>query len=170
VYLLFLALVQYRKKELRLHQGFASGKCGATAGLVVKNNIFFDFGHDLTDGYLPPDDFSCTSQTSINAFATQVAYFYIGHRLVISGRNCLMSAYLYALTAPNTSACSEAEFRMFLPAFGILAPLTIQWAAFEEHCSADARTVVYGVLLDVEDESGHLEFGLFGLRYRRGWF
>jgi hypothetical protein len=73
-----------------------------------------------------------------------------------------MSACLYTLTAPDTSACSEAEFRMFLPAFGILAPLTIQWAAFEENCRADAGTIVYGVLLDVEDESGHLEVGLFG--------
>ena len=81
-----------------------------------------------------------------------------------------MSACLYALPTPDTSARSVAEFRMFLPAFGILAPLTIQWAAFEKHSRADARPVVYGVLLDVEYESGHLEFGLFGSWYRRGRF
>ncbi len=67
-------------------------------------NKIFDFGHDFTDGCLASDDFPRTGHTSIHAFTTQVAYVYIGHRLVISGRNCLMSACLYALAAHNTSA------------------------------------------------------------------
>jgi hypothetical protein len=77
---------------------------------------------------------------------------------------------LYTLTTPNTPISSEAEFRMFLPAFRILAPLTIQWAAFEEHRRADAWAIVYGILLDVEYESGYLQFGLPGSLYRRGRF
>jgi hypothetical protein len=109
-----------------------------------------------------PDDFSCVGYTGINAFTTKVTYVYIGYRMVFRKRNCLISACLDALTAPNTSVCSKAEFGMFLPAFGILAPLTIQRAAFEENRSTDARPVVNGVFLDVKYKSGRLDFRSFG--------
>ncbi|MHC4888462.1 MAG: hypothetical protein ACYTEO_03245 [Planctomycetota bacterium] len=49
---------------------------------------------------------------------------------------------------------------MFFPTFGILAPLTLQWTALEEHRRADTRAVMYCVLLDVEYASSYLAFGL----------
>jgi hypothetical protein len=49
---------------------------------------------------------------------------------------------------------------MFFPAFRILAPVTLQWAALEEHRRADTRAVMYGVLLDVKYVSGYPMFGL----------
>jgi hypothetical protein len=60
------------------------------------------------------------------------------------------------LTASNTSAFAQAVFGVTAPAFRILAPLTLQRAAFEEHCRADTRAIMYGVLLDVEYESLYL--------------
>jgi hypothetical protein len=68
----------------------------------------------------------------------------------------LLWARLCAPTASNTSAFAEAVFGVTAPAFRILAPLTLQWTAFEKHCRADTRAVMYGVLLDVEYESLYL--------------
>jgi hypothetical protein len=60
------------------------------------------------------------------------------------------------LTTSNTSALAQAVFGVTAPAFRIVAPLALQWTAFEEHCRADTRAIMYGVLLDVEYESLYL--------------
>jgi hypothetical protein len=57
---------------------------------------------------------------------------------------------------------------MPIPAFGIMAPPAFQGAAFEKDGCSDARSVVYGVFLDVEDVPADLTFVLIRSRRRLG--
>jgi hypothetical protein len=47
-----------------------------------------------------------------------------------------------------------AKFWFRVLTFGIVAPEATHGASFEEHCCADARTIVQGIALNVEDDVG----------------
>jgi hypothetical protein len=53
--------------------------------------------------------------------------------------------------AGKTSVGKVAEFRLMTLTLGIVAPETTHRATFEEHSGADARSVVQGEALNVED-------------------
>jgi hypothetical protein len=56
-----------------------------------------------------------------------------------------------ALTARDTSFGQVAKFGFRVLAFGIVAPEATHGASFEEHSCADARTIVQGEALNVEN-------------------
>ena len=62
-------------------------------------------------------------------------------------------ARLDASAASHTPTAAKTGFRILAPALGIVAPPALQGAALEKDGGPDARPVVDGVFLDVEDVS-----------------
>jgi hypothetical protein len=153
VYILRSALIQQSQKEIRLHQRFASGERDTTARLVVENDILFDFGHDFANDHFDSDDLPGASRTDIRTSSTEYTFLRICYGMVLNERNRFVWTFFYALTASETPAFAKAKFDISPPAFRIMTPQTIQWTAFEKHCSTDSRAVMYGVLLDIEYKS-----------------
>jgi hypothetical protein len=146
-------LIQQGQKKVRLHQRFAAGERNAAARLIVEYNIPFNFGHDLANGRLPPDNLPGAGQTNIHTSAAEHAFLRICYKMVFNKRNRLMWTHLYALTTSDTSALAKAEFDISLPAFRIMTPQALQRTTFEKHCSTDSRAIMYGVPLDIEYKS-----------------
>jgi hypothetical protein len=107
----------------------------------------------LTNRHLSPNNLPCAGQAGICASAAEFAFIQVCYRPVVDNRNCLFGAGLDTLKASDTSTLAKAVFGVCPPAFRIVAPLTFQGAAFEEHSRADTRAVMYGVFLYVEYES-----------------
>ena len=113
-------------------------------------------------------DLSCAAQAGAHAFAAHGAFCCIGERPVFGERDGLLFADFDALAALGAATDAETRFRIPVPAFRIMALAAFQWTALEKDGCSDARPVVYGVFLDVEDVPADLTFALIRSRRRLG--
>jgi hypothetical protein len=73
----------------------------------------------------------------------------------LHGLVCAVPASFYAFPAGRTGFRAERNLACICLRFGVVAPNAAQRAAFQENGRTDARAVMEGSTLDVEDHTGN---------------
>jgi hypothetical protein len=138
-------------QRVDLHHGLPARKGNTTSGLLVKDNVFLNFSHDVGQSHLPARHLKSLRWARLCTGAAADALFAIYFDLVTIGRQSALLTNLNAKLAANAFLVEVDEFRLRENAFGIVTPGAGQGTALEENRRPDAWPVIDGKFLYVED-------------------
>jgi hypothetical protein len=141
-------------EKRRLHQRLAAGKRDPATGSIDEHAVLVDLGHHLGYGHVAPDDGARAGGAEIRAIATRGASFARGRVLAVHPGDGVVGTHRHARTTDDATIGFEEELGFDALAFRAVAPPAAQRTAFEEDGHANARAIVHGEPLDVEDGTG----------------
>ncbi len=143
---------QFAKKRI-LQRRLAAGHGHAAAGVVVEGLVAQQEFRHLVGRAFEADELARVRLARRHALAAQLAHRDIARYGVAGERERAARADGDAASAPPAALGVVRELRTPRPRFRVVAPGAAQRAALEEDHRPDARSVIDGVVLDVEDNA-----------------
>ena len=139
--------------KIGLVHGLAAGKRHSPARLFEEDAVPLDFLDDVFDADDAAGHFQGFVHADLDAIAAKVAFSPVdGDRPAFPGDSPARTS-VDARVAARASRGADHEFLTFGDALGVMAPKTMQGAAFEKNGRPDAGAVMDREPLDIEDDT-----------------
>ena len=145
--------IEQRSQKRRLHERLAARESHATFRLFKKNPVPENGVHDFPNGHPFAHDLPGGRRAGISARAAHRAIVHTRGQRTYSIRGFAKRTGLAALATSVAAVFENHNLGTRRLTFGIMAPRAAEWTALEEDGGANARAIVQGIFLDVEDQS-----------------
>ena len=141
--------------KLLLKQRLAAGERDPAAGLPVEGDVLQRFGENLLHGQVAALSADCARRTCLHALAAERACMRTDQRMTVLHHPRLRGTQICAAAAAGALFPIQRELGVDLLGLPICTPAAAQLATLEEDRRPDARPIVQGEFLNVEDMSAH---------------
>lgn len=149
------AFFQKLDEELVLQQRFAAGERDTTTRFIEEHHILLDLFHNLSRRHLFADDLTSLCIAELDAGAARQTDLPESDELPVLTDDSIVLAELHAVAAAQAAILVQDEFLLGRNRFRVVAPLAPERAALQEDGRSNARSIVHGIPLNIENHPRH---------------
>jgi hypothetical protein len=147
----FFAFYQQFSQKVRLQQRFTTREGDPSAGVLVKQIVFFYFSGDFFHRHIPARYSKRSGAARCGTKPAVIAYRPVKQPFSVNNSVAILRAHFNTFTTTDTFLQKKHHLRGCLQSFRVMAPLTTQGTALQENAEPQTRAIMYGKFFNVED-------------------